>query len=288
MPSPPPALPRRGFLAAASAAGLAAAFRPAPADACWAEELRPDAPADEAPPVARILFNENPLGPPPGAAAAAREACGAANRYPFREAGRLSMALRARHDMPTAADDAADARGTWAVPGAGADLLLGVGSTELLRAVAAAYLGGEGDALVEADPGYRALGATAAAINPASVTVRVPLDADDRIDLPAMRAAVTPATRVVQLINPNNPTGTALAADAVERFAASLPPEVLLLVDEAYVEFAADPAVRSAVPLALSRPNVLVTRTFSKLFGLAGFRVGYGVAAGPVIDRLRP
>ena len=285
-----PALPRRGFLAAglAAPAALAAARPFHAADACWAAELRPAA-AGGAAPVARILFNENPLGPPPAAVAAAAEACGGANRYPFAEAGRLSMELRERHGMPTAAADPADARGTFAVPGADAELLLGVGSTELLRAVAAAYLGG-GGTLVEADPSYRALGEAAAAMNPAVRRVRVPCDAAARVDLTAMREAVgaRPETRVVLVVNPNNPTGTALPAADVEDFARSLPGDVLLLIDEAYVEFAADPAVKTAVPLALSRPNVLVTRTFSKLFGLAGYRVGYGVASGGVAARLRP
>jgi histidinol-phosphate aminotransferase len=117
--------------------------------------------------------------------------------------------------------------------------------------------------------------------------VPVPLTADGRHDLPAMAAAVTERTRVVLVCTPNNPTGPAVTATELEAFLAQVPPHVVVVVDEAYVEFvrSADPV--DGVATALAHPNVIVTRTFSKAYGLAGFRVGYAVAQPPLAAALR-
>src|SRR5690606_33001153 len=108
--------------------------------------------------------------------------------------------------------------------------------------------------------------------------VAVPLDADLVHDLDAMAAAVTDATRVVMVCNPNNPTGTSVGAEALGRFAAALPDDVVLVIDEAYVDFARRPDFPDALALVAGRPGTIVLRTFSKIAGLAGLRVGYGVA----------
>ena len=93
-----------------------------------------------------------------------------------------------------------------------------------------------------------------------------------------MAAAVSPRTRIVFVCNPNNPTGTSVGAEAFERFVARLPEDVLLVVDEAYFEFARRPDFPKALPFVRRRPGTMVVRTFSKIYGLAGLRVGYGVA----------
>lgn len=117
--------------------------------------------------------------------------------------------------------------------------------------------------------------------------VLVPLDAQHRHDLDAMRRALLPDTTVVYVCNPNNPTGTHVPGEALERFIDSIPEHVLVVVDEAYAEFATAPDFRTMVPLAASRDNVMVTRTFSKAYGLAGLRVGYAITHPDSIEAFR-
>jgi histidinol-phosphate aminotransferase len=107
----------------------------------------------------------------------------------------------------------------------------------------------------------------------------VPVDAKLRHDLAAMRAAVNAQTSLVYICNPNNPTGTAMTRDALEAFVRSVPATTTIVVDEAYIDFVTDPAVGSLIGLTLQVPNLIVLRTFSKIHGLAGLRVGYSVAS---------
>jgi len=110
---------------------------------------------------------------------------------------------------------------------------------------------------------------------------------DHRHDLVAMAAAIRDDTAVVYVCNPNNPTGTHLGSDEIGRFLETVPERVLIVIDEAYHEFVTAPDHGTAVPLAVERPNVLVTRTFSKIHGLAALRVGYGVGSPETIAELR-
>jgi histidinol-phosphate aminotransferase len=116
---------------------------------------------------------------------------------------------------------------------------------------------------------------------------RVPLTAGHALDLDAMAAAITPATRLVFLCSPNNPTGTAARRDELARFLDAVPSDVLVVLDEAYREFVTDPAVPDGIELARGRDNVAVLRTFSKAYGLAGLRVGYCVASPRVAEAVR-
>jgi histidinol-phosphate aminotransferase len=111
----------------------------------------------------------------------------------------------------------------------------------------------------------------------------VPLTADHRHDLPAMAAAVTPRTRLVFVCNPNNPTGTTVDRAQLEEFLAAVPDDLLVVLDEAYREYVTDPAVPDGLDLLAAHPNLVVLRTFSKAYGLAGMRVGYAVAADPAV-----
>jgi histidinol-phosphate aminotransferase len=117
--------------------------------------------------------------------------------------------------------------------------------------------------------------------------VMVPLGPGARHDLDAMAAAVTDRTRLVLVCTPNNPTGTTVGADELDRFLDRVPEDVLVVLDEAYLEFVTAPDAPDALAVHRARPNVVVLRTFSKAYGLAGLRVGYAVAHEPVAEALR-
>jgi histidinol-phosphate aminotransferase len=117
--------------------------------------------------------------------------------------------------------------------------------------------------------------------------IEVPLDRHGRHDLEAMLAAIRPDTTIVSICNPNNPTGTVLPAVDIAAFVEEVPERVLVVVDEAYHEYVSDPVHATAVPLAVERPNLIVTRTFSKIYGLAALRVGYAVSRAATVAELR-
>jgi len=207
--------------------------------------------------VVKLASNENPLGPSPRAIEAMQRALASVHRYP----DGASFALRSKlvEKLGVAPEQ----------------LVFGCGADELLELVAKSFLG-PGDQAVFAWPSFamypivtRGMGAT---------PVPVPLDADLVHDLDAMAAAITERTRVVMVCNPNNPTGTSVGAAAFDRFAASLPDDVVLLIDEAYVDFARREDFPDALGWVARRPGTVTVRTFSKIAGLAGLRVGYGVA----------
>jgi len=205
----------------------------------------------------KLASNENPLGPSPRAIEAVQRALAGVHRYP----DGASFALRSKLVERLAV--------------APEQLVFGCGADELLELVAKAFLG-PGDEAVFAWPSFamypivtRGMGAT---------PVPVPLDADLVHDLDAMAAAITERTRVVMVCNPNNPTGTSVGAAAFDRFAARLPDDVVLLIDEAYVDFARREDFPDALAWVARRPGTVTIRTFSKIAGLAGLRVGYAVA----------
>jgi histidinol-phosphate aminotransferase len=205
----------------------------------------------------KLASNENPLGPSPKAVAAAREALEGVSRYP----DGASFALRAR---------LAERLGV-----APEQLVFGCGADEILELLAKVLLG-EGDEAVHAWPSFAMYPIVVKGMGARGVPV--PLDADLAHDLPAMAAAVGPRTKLVLVCNPNNPTGTSVGAEAFDAFVRALPEDVVLAVDEAYCEFRRRPDWPDALGWVARRPGTIVLRTFSKLYGLAGLRVGYGVA----------
>lgn len=218
--------------------------------------------------------NENALGPGAAARAAAVAALDAAHRYPDPTGAGLRAALAKAHGVE---------------PG---QLMLGNGSHELLMMLAQAFAG-PGDQVLASRYGFAVYGLAAVAAGAGFVQAGA-LPEDHAMprghDLAALAAAVGPATRLVYLANPNNPTGTWFSRDALAAWLAALPPRLLVVVDEAYQEYVTDPALPSAIPLLARHPNLVVTRTFSKAHGLAGLRVGYLVAAPglvAVMERLR-
>ena len=216
--------------------------------------------------LAKLASNECPLPPFPEVVEAVATAVSSINRYPDNSAHELVGSL-ARH-LDVAPDQ------IW--PGAG--------STQLIAATALA-VGGPGTSAVFADPSF-VMYPIATRIAGSS-EIPVPLDGAHRHDLDAMLAAIDGTTTVVYLCNPNNPTGTIVETGAVDRFLDAVPDDVLVVVDEAYHEYVTDDRHRSAIPHAVARDNVVVMRTFSKVYGLAGLRIGYAVGRAESLAWLR-
>ena len=212
---------------------------------------------------AKLTSNELAFGPLPEASAALAEVLPRANRYPDSHVSRLREAV-------------SDAN-PGAEPG---NILVGNGSSEVLfNALQLLPPGGE---VVFPWPSFSLYPTVCAVLG---MTARpVPLDERSEMDAAALLAAVGPETRAMILCNPNNPSGTYLTLDEVRDLADGLPDDVLLILDEAYVEFVDDPTYEDSHALALERENVLVARTFSKAHGLAGLRVGYGIASATIAD----
>lgn len=216
--------------------------------------------------IVKLASNESPEGPFPGVVEAAAAAMAESNRYPDPDVWDLSHALAGELGVEPA------------------NLLFGNGSVALLADFANA-VGGPGTRAIYGWPSfvmYRFVSVWAG-----SRRVEIPLDENLVFDLDAIGAAVDPDTTVVYLCNPNNPTGTITPGDRVEAFVDSMPDSVLVVIDEAYHEFASHPLYRSALPLAVERPNVVVLRTFSKVYALAGQRLGYAVARPDTLGELR-
>jgi histidinol-phosphate aminotransferase len=225
------------------------------------------APARLAMPI-RLNFNENPYGPSPAARRAILASVAEAPRYADEATQELIGALADQLHLDRA------------------QLVIGSGSAEILNmaALLAAEAGPDGE-LVAAQPTFEQLPEFAAKVGVA--TQWVPLDANHAHDLTAMRLAIGPRTRLVYVCNPNNPTATALSRTALESFIRSVPPATQVLVDEAYIDLADADGVGSVAALTRECQNLIVLRTFSKIHGLAGMRVGYGMATPALAQRLR-
>ena len=213
-------------------------------------------------PLIKLSANENPLGTSPQALAARQHTADPA-RYPDPD----SKALRARLGQLHGIDPAR--------------IVMGTGSDELLNLAAQAYAG-VGDEVVYVRYGFSVYDIAARRC----ATPIVAPDADYGTDVDALLALVTPRTRVVFIANPNNPTGSFLPRGDVARLHAALPADVLLVLDQAYGEYVAPQDDDGALALAEAHDNVLVTRTFSKIYGLAGERIGWGTGAAPLVDTL--
>jgi histidinol-phosphate aminotransferase len=234
----------------------------------------------------RILLNENPLGCSPKAKAAAIEAVSRSNYYPFDLTVKLANQLRRKHNMPLVPEPVG--LSSKIIPSEDSHVLtLAGGSSELLFAIAHAFTS-EGGGIVEADPSYQALGAFALKRpNSRAYVSRVPLLSDGDADLDGMLKAIDADTKVVVINNPNNPTGTAIDNERLFDFLEKVPERVLVVVDEAYIDFLDGTELRSVIPMALRSKNIVVTRTFSKIHGLAGLRVGYAIGPRDVIEQMQ-
>ncbi len=214
----------------------------------------------------KLSSNENPYPPLPSVLEVVAAESARINRYPDMFATGLSAAIADRFAVPVS------------------HVATGTGSVGVLQQVVQSVVSAD-DEVVYA---WRSFEAYPIVVQISGATaVRVPLTADELHDLDAMADAVTERTRLVLVCSPNNPTGTAVRRDELERFLDRVPGEVLVVIDEAYREFVRDGDVPDAVDVYRERPNVAVLRTFSKAYGLAGLRVGFAIAHDRVADALR-
>ena len=223
-------------------------------------------PLTEAGSVVRLSANENPYGPCPKALQAITDSFGLDCRYPDEHNNvlidKLAKVNSVNHDQ----------------------ILLGDGSGEILKLCAETFTGPKSGRLVAADPTFEAILNNATA-NGAEV-VKVPLNSSFAHDLLKMLAAAKEG--LIYVCNPNNPTASITPKGELHDFIARTPGETMILVDEAYFHYADSPNYESVIPLVKEHPNLIVSRTFSKIYGMAGLRCGYCVAQKETIERMRP
>jgi len=252
---------RRKFISTAAGGTAIALFRPSIALATHTPDhfLLNDY-------VGRLCYNENPLGPSPKAITAMKEQIHMGHRYTDWFADSLRSKLGDLHGVSSS------------------KVIAGGGATEILRLCAYAFADPDGNVVCP----YPSYGQFASDSNFVGAEVRYSdLDGNYRIDLDDMASRVDDNTSAVCITNPNNPTATVLAANDIENFVNSLPHHVVTIIDEAYHEYVDDPSYQTAVELVLQDKKVVVIRTFSKVFGLAGVRIGYAVGISSLISALR-
>jgi histidinol-phosphate aminotransferase len=221
-------------------------------------------------PIVALASNESPYPPVPAVVEAASKAMAGANRYPDPTNSALRRKLSDRHGVPANR------------------IAIGNGSCDVLLAAGEALLE-PGAEIVYAWPSFSVYPHLAAASG--ARAIQVALDADHRHDLEAMRREINVATRLAIVCNPNNPTSTALPLDEIAAFVADVPRHVCVILDEAYVEFSLLQDPEESIPLLDKHPNLVLLRTFSKIYGLCGLRVGYALAGSEdfrtAVDQVR-
>lgn len=215
--------------------------------------------------IVKLASNENPLGMPESAKKAMAKAAEDLGRYPDSNGFDLKNALAKKLNVPF----------EW--------ITLGNGSNDILELTARA-VAQEGDEVVFSKHAFAVYPLATQAVG--GKAVEVPATKDYGHDLPAMLKAITPKTRLVFVANPNNPTGTFLPAKEIETFLEQVPSNVVVVIDEAYNEFLTPEQQYDAIAWVRKYPNVIVSRSFSKAYGLAGLRIGYGVAQNNITDLL--
>lgn len=240
---------------------------PTPKD--WIAAIHPYVPGksttDSGAKAAKLSSNENPLGTSDKARAAFAAQAGGLERYPDGGATALREAIAAHYGLdPTR-------------------IIYGTGSDEVLHQAAGAFAG-PGDEIIYVKYGFAVY---EIATRRVGATPVIAPDNDYATDVDAVLAAVTDRTRIVFIANPNNPTSTYSSREEIARLHAGLPENVLLVLDQAYAEYLEADEDDGGMALAQTASNVLVTRTFSKIFGLAAERIGWGYAAAPIIEALQ-
>jgi len=216
----------------------------------------------------KLASNENPVGPSPAALEAIGDALEDINRYPDGSGYYLKRALSEK--LAVTEDE----------------LILGNGSNELIDIAVRTFMS-DGDEAIMATPSFVVYGMAVQSVG--GKAVHVPLK-NYAHDLAAMAEAIAPRTKMVFIANPNNPTGTINTKFEFERFMEKVPGDILVVLDEAYYEYVTDPDYADSMQYLVSDRNVLILRTFSKIYGLAGLRIGYGIAKKTILidmNRLR-
>lgn len=210
----------------------------------------------------KLSSNENPYGPSPFARTAFAHNINISNRYNWELTSELVATLAKKNNITTD------------------NILMGAGSTEILDLVAR-YSALKKGSLIIADPSYAYWTHAAQKIGLAKITV--PLTADKKLNLPAMLKAIKPDTKLIYVCNPNNPTGTICERDALVKFINEASKKAIVLVDEAYIDFTAQISLSN---LITDNKNIVIARTFSKIYGLAGARIGYAIANKATIEKI--
>lgn len=240
----------------------------APVPKPWILEIAPYVPGrsttDDGRKVAKLSSNENPLGTSPKAREAFASASHNLERYPDASGAELREALAARYGLDPAR------------------IIYGNGSDEVLHLAAGAFAG-PGDEVIYVNYGFSVY---PIATRRVGATPVIAPDQDYATDVDAILACVTEKTKIVFIANPNNPTGTYASRAEIARLHAGLRSDILLVLDHAYAEYIEGDVEDGGMALAESAPNVLVTRTFSKLYGLAAERIGWGYASAPIISAM--
>jgi histidinol-phosphate aminotransferase len=262
---------RRSFLGGITAAvGCLTVETPLGAQASGVvRQSRPRLGLDEYDAAAKLAYNENPYGPSEAVMKAMNTAFKYDNRYSYPD-GNLLQAIANHHVVPTD------------------NILLGAGSGEILQVVGRAFLGG-GRKIVGVTPTYTEVYEYASGVR--SDSIILPLREDYGQDIGALVKTTKSYHRdigFIYLCTPNNPTGLVVTRQEVRQLLDEIPPDVPVLIDEAYHHYVDTPAYASSIPYVLEGRPVIVTRTFSKIYGLAGMRLGYAIAPKPLIDRMRP
>lgn len=214
--------------------------------------------------VYKLASNENPLGPPESSVDAMKLAAGKVSLYPDADAYELRIALSKKHSVKPE------------------QIVFGDGSNELLKLISLAVLE-PGDEIIMPKPSFGEYARTAMICG--AVPKAIPLTEDYIIDLPAMVAAISSRTKIVYICNPNNPTGTVIDKIALKQIMHRMQ-DVIVVMDEAYFEYVNCDSSPDGVEFFKEYPNVIVLRTFSKAYGLAGLRVGYGICHEKVAEAI--
>ena len=240
----------------------------APVPKPWIMDIAPYVPGrattDDGRRVAKLSSNENPLGTSPHAREAFRSAAESLERYPDASGAIVREAIAAKYGLDPAR------------------VIYGNGSDEILHLAGGAFAG-PGDEVIFVRYGFSVYEIAARRVG--AVPVVAP-DKDYATDIDAILGHVTERTRIVYIANPNNPTGTYTAREEIARLHAGLPGNVLLVLDHAYSEYLDEGEDDGGLALAKAAPNVLVTRTFSKIYGLAAERIGWGYASAEIVEAL--
>ncbi|MBA4048705.1 MAG: histidinol-phosphate transaminase [Sphingomonas sp.] len=240
----------------------------APAPKPWVMAIAPYVPgratADDGRKLVKLSANENPLGTSPAARAALMAEGDSLDRYPDPGATILRDAVAAKYGLDPAR------------------VIYGTGSDDILHLAAGAFAG-QGDEVIFVRYGFAVYEIAARRVGATPV---IAPDRDYATDVDAVLACVTDRTRLVFIANPNNPTGTFAPRGEIARLHAALPPTVLLVLDQAYAEYLSAEEDDAGLALAMTAPNVLVTRTFSKIYGLAAERIGWGYASAAIVEAL--
>ena len=228
------------------------------------ESVKPYNPGKSRPGAVKLSSNENPLGPSPRALSAITQELNHIHRYPDGMSGDLRSALAAHYGLPEEC------------------FIAGNGSDEILAMIAGTYLE-EGDEVVTAVETFSEYNFSGLLFG--GTVKKVPLK-EGKFDTAALKDAVNSKTKLLFIANPNNPTGTYLNKTEMIEFLTALPPHVLVILDEAYSEFVTAKDFPYGEDLVMENKRVIATHTFSKIYGLAGLRIGFGMAHPEIIDQI--